>query len=81
MDQKFGKLFVFRAEARQGAVVAAHPAVGTIFSAKVRDFDHGTHKNLFAKLDARRCGGSFMQCRLRCAIQGEFRFSRKISVT
>ncbi len=50
MHEQFGKLIVFGAETVQGTVVAPHAAVGAIFAAIIRDFDHGTDKNPFSEV-------------------------------
>ena len=64
LDQHLGKLLVMRAKTLQGAVVAAHPAVGAVFAAEVGNLDHGPHKDLAVELFAGGFGGAAMQCGL-----------------
>ena len=80
MNQKFGDLFMFCPEAGEVTIVAAHPAVGAVFAAEVRDFDNGAHKNFFVKPASRRVDGPLVQGGLRRAVQGEFRLRGKISM-
>ena len=47
MNQKLGDLFMFGAEAGEGAVVAAHSAVAAILAAEFEDLHDGAHENFF----------------------------------
>jgi len=50
VNKQFGDLLVISAKAIEGAVAAAHTAIGAIFAAIVGDFDDAANKNLVSEL-------------------------------
>jgi hypothetical protein len=80
LDEQFGDFFMLRAVAGEGAIIAAHAAIAAIFAAEIRNFDHGAHENLLAKCFPGRVGRTFVQGRLRRAVQSEFSLGGKMAV-
>jgi hypothetical protein len=74
MNQQFGELFVLGAITVQRAIVAAHPAIGAVLAAKIRDFNDRADENIPAEHVSRGGAGAFVKGGLMRAIPDEVEF-------
>jgi len=71
MEKQFSQLLVVGPETFQDAVIAAHAAIGAIFTAEIGNLNHGPHEDVAPEL---RPGGGergFMQCGLGHAVSSQ----------
>jgi len=61
VDEHFGDSVMLRAKARQGLVVATHPAIETVLAAIIREFDDAAKEYMATELFNGYCGGPSMQ--------------------
>src|SRR3954467_13729315 len=60
MDEQFGELFVFGAKSAEGAIAAAHSAIGAIFAAIIGNFDNSADENVVSEARSRCQRSLFM---------------------
>ena len=60
VDEHFGDSVMLRAKARQGLVVATHPAINTILAAEIGDFNNCANKDTSPEVFGCRLGSPGM---------------------